>query len=85
MTNAETNEILKRVHLKLNDFSNAGSDVIQKIFTNLTVGEISKLCRTNHSFNTICKKEILWKNKIWNDYGMDEKNRKTWKETAKDE
>ncbi len=64
--------------------NNASSDVIQEIFTNLTIREISKLCRMNHYFNTICEKKSLWKNKVWNDHGVNEKSKETWKETAKD-
>ena len=79
------NEILERIHLHRSDLKNVGSEIVQKIFTNLGVKQISRLCRTSRSFNNICKKESLWKDKLWNEYGIDKKKRETWRETAKKE
>nr|QBK93080.1 MAG: F-box-like family protein [Pithovirus LCPAC403] len=64
-------------------FNDIGSEITQKIFENLTVVEISKLCHVNHSFNSICEKESLWKNKVQNDYEVGEKIKETWREEAK--
>ncbi len=78
-------EILERIHLQPSDLNNVGSEIINKIFTNLSVGQISRLCRMSRSFNNVCKRESLWKDKLWNDYEIDEKYGGTWRETAKEE
>ncbi len=84
MTIASIDEIMEKIQLKASDLDNATSTIIQKIFKNLTVEEISRLCRVSHSFNYSCKTESLWRHKILRDYGINEKiDRKSWRETAK--
>ena len=67
----------------IRDLSNLTSVLVEKIFSDLSVKEISKLCESNKKFNEICKSESLWKDKVWNDYGVDKKYGKTWRETAR--
>ncbi len=81
MTSAS--DILEQVELKTQDLNNLTPSVVQKIFSVLTVKEISLLCTTNRKFNTICKEESLWKKKVLNDYGIEKKYGVTWRETAK--
>ncbi len=78
------NEILNQLRLKKVDLNNLGSDAIQVIFKDLTVGEISRLCSVSLAFNNVCRKESLWKEKILRDYGLTQKTRRTWRETAKE-
>ena len=59
------------------------SEIICKIFLNLTVKEIFKLYRINSTFNNECTKELLWKFKVKMDYGIKKKYGKTWKATAR--
>ncbi len=66
----------KTINSEFNYLNRSCSDVIQKIFTNLTIGEISRLCRTSQSFNFVCGKELLWKNKLHDEYGVDEKTKR---------
>ena len=77
------NDILEQLELKTEDLNNLTPTLIQKIFSVLTVIEISLLCGTSKKFNTICKRESLWKNKILDSYGVRKKYGKTWRETAK--
>ena len=64
------------------NLSNLGSDVIIKYFDDISVKEVMKLCRVNKQFNTVCQKESMWKRKVKNDYGVETKYGRTWKETA---
>ena len=76
-------KILERIHLQPSNLRNATPQIIQKIFSNLSVGQISRLCQISHSFNSVCRGESLWKDKLWNDYGVEIKNKRTWREEAK--
>ncbi len=76
---AFVNEILQKLRLKRQDLTNLSSSQIQSIFEDLTVKEILSLCDVNEKF----KKESLWKDKVFNDYGVKEKFGDSWKETAK--
>ncbi len=63
--------------------NNLSFDLIQKIlWDSLTVKEISLICHTNNTINTICGKELLWKKKLSNDYGIEKKYGATWRITA---
>ena len=62
------------------NLSNLGSDVIVKYFDNISVKEIMKLCRVNKQFNIVCQRESMWKRKVKNDYGVETKYGRTWKE-----
>ncbi len=64
------------------NLSNLGSDVIVKYFDDISVKEVMKLCRVNRQFNIVCQKESMWKRKVKNDYGIETKYGRTWKETA---
>nr|QBK92801.1 MAG: uncharacterized protein LCPAC401_04390 [Pithovirus LCPAC401] len=66
----------------VSNLSNLGSDIIIKYFDDISVREVMKLCRVNKQFNIVCKKEGMWKRKVKNDYGIETKYEKTWKETA---
>ena len=77
------NEILGRIHLQPNNLKNATPQIVQKIFSNLSIGQISRLCQTSRSFNFVCREESLWKSKLWSDYGVEIKNTETWREEAK--
>ena len=57
-------------------------DVLQCIFSYLKVGQISQLCHISHAFDLVCKRESLWKNKVWSDYGDRTMYCETWRETA---
>nr|QBK94067.1 MAG: F-box-like family protein [Pithovirus LCPAC406] len=63
---------------------NISSDSLQKIFTYLDVGEISRKCSTNHLFNRVCRSEFLWKNTLSRDYSITEKGNETWRNKAKE-
>ena len=84
-------EILRRVQLKKQDLNEITPSLVQKIFANLSVGEISKLCPLSRKFNDICKKGALWEIKVWTDYGIEKKysqegiqdDSASWRETAK--
>ncbi len=78
------NEILKRIQLQSNDLNNTSPEIIQEIFGNLTIREISSICRTSSTFNDVCEKESLWKNKAWNDYRVNKNSEGTWRKTAKE-
>nr|QBK92982.1 MAG: F-box-like family protein [Pithovirus LCPAC403] len=71
------------LHSKFSDLNNIGSDTIHKILEYLTIGEISRSCKTNQVFNFVCRKELLWKNKLHDEYEVNEKNEETWRNTAK--
>ncbi len=76
-------EILNRLNLKIRDLNSLDSDMIQTIFKTQTVKEISILCSVNRTFNGVCQRELLWKEKVLRDYGMTRKTGKTWRETAR--
>ncbi len=59
------------------------SDLLQGILSNLKVNEIVQLCIVSSSFNLVCERESLWKDKLWSDYRMRGKQRDTWRETVK--
>ncbi len=80
MDNAD--EILERIELKNEDLNNLGSDLTHKIFSSFTVKEISLLCNVNVKFNTICRRESLWREKVLSDYGVKRKYGKSWRKTA---
>ena len=46
-------------NLRIKDLNSLNLDLIQKIFLNLTVIEITKLCRMNKAFNNVCKRKSL--------------------------
>nr|QBK92840.1 MAG: F-box-like family protein [Pithovirus LCPAC401] len=66
-------DILEQLELKAQDLNYLTPALIQKIFSVLTVKEISLICNINRKFNTICKRESLWKDKVLSDYGIEKK------------
>ena len=77
---ASVNEILKRVRLK----KDISSTEIEEILLNLNINEIASLCRTDKRFNTVCKRESFWRNKVTSQYGVDNPlPGKTWRDTAR--
>jgi len=76
----EIDRILERVRLNR---GNLTSTIVQEIFSNLTVKEISSLCITSRQFEAACKQESLWRNKVRTDYGISKIYGPTWRETAK--
>nr|QBK92603.1 MAG: F-box-like protein [Pithovirus LCPAC401] len=79
---ASVSEILSKLNLNKRDLSNISTSQLETIFKDLTVKEISKLCTINKRFNTLCKDESFWRNKVSDDYGIKKKYGDTWKETA---
>jgi len=76
------NDILEQLELKVQDLNYLTPALTQKIFSVLTVKEISLLCVTSRKFDTVCKQESLWKNKVLSDYSIEKKYGATWRETA---
>ncbi len=76
-------DILQKINMNKEDLRSLYPYEIQEIFLDLSVGEISRLCRVNKEFNSVCERESLWKNKIWMDYGLEEKFTSTWRKMAK--
>ncbi len=76
-------KILERINLTRRDLNDLNPDLIQEMFLNLSISEISLLCRVSRSFDAVCQRESLWQTKIWSDYGVDKKYGETWRETAK--
>nr|QBK93587.1 MAG: uncharacterized protein LCPAC404_02910 [Pithovirus LCPAC404] len=66
----------------ISNISNLGSDVIIKFFDDISVKEVMKLCRVNKQFNAGCWGDSMWKRKVENDYGVETKYGRTWKDTA---
>nr|QBK92852.1 MAG: uncharacterized protein LCPAC401_04900 [Pithovirus LCPAC401] len=64
------------------NISTLGSDIIIKFFDDISVKEVMRLCRINKQFNTVCQKDFMWRRKVKNDYGVETKYGKTWKDTA---
>ena len=52
-------EILQRIQLKKQDLNEITPSLVQKIFTNLSVGEISRLCSISRKFKKISGKEAM--------------------------
>ncbi len=80
---SSVDEILERLRLRRQDLNTLSSSQIRSIFEDLTVKEISILCGVNRKFNLICEDEKFWKDKVFNDYGIEKKYGETWRETAK--
>ncbi len=81
---SDVTAILRKLRLRRNDVNDLSSDEITHIFTNLTVKEISILCRISSKFNNVCRRESLWRLKILNDYGISEPLiGKTWRDSAR--
>ena len=64
------------------DIASLKSDDISKYFDDLSVKEVIKLCKINSQLSSVCKFDSMWERKVKNDYGIDKKYGKTWKETA---
>nr|QBK93701.1 MAG: F-box family protein [Pithovirus LCPAC406] len=79
---ASVNEILIRLNLSKRDLNNVSLSQLRTIFQDLTVKEISKLCVISKRFNSICKDESFWRNKVSDDYGIHKKYGNTWRQTA---
>ena len=75
-------EILARLNLNKRDLNNISLSQLRTIFQDLTVKEISLLCTVNRRFNTVCKDESFWRNKVSDDYGIHKKYGDTWRQTA---
>ncbi len=67
---ASVSEILARLNLNKRDLNNISLSQLKTIFKDFTVKEISKLCVVNKRFNTLCKDESFWRNKVFDDYGI---------------
>ena len=68
---------------RINNVSDLGPDIIEKFFDDISVQEVTKLCRVNRTFNRVCEKETMWKRKVMYDYGVTKKYLDSWKNTAK--
>ncbi len=69
--------------ININSMNKVVSDILQNIFTYLTIGKISKLSSTNVRFNLVTNRELMWKDMISIRYGVDKTYGSSWKETAK--
>ena len=58
------------------------SDLIQKIFTFLSIIKVPKICIISNRFNMVGNREALWRDKVLNNFGVNEKQAKTWRQTA---
>ena len=73
-------EILERLRLKRKDLNNLSTSQLKTIFLNLTIKEISSLCRVSRKFNRVCEDESFWKIKVADAYGIEKKYGSTWRE-----
>nr|QBK93883.1 MAG: F-box-like family protein [Pithovirus LCPAC406] len=80
---SSVNEILAKLNIRRKDLNNLSTTQLETIFSNLTSKEISLLCRVNRKFNTLCKYESYWKNRVRNRHGIRKMYGDTWRETAK--
>ncbi len=81
---SDVTAILRKLRLSRNDINNLSSDELDYIFTNLSIREITALCRISSKFNNICRRESLWRLKILHDYGISLPLRgKTWRDSAR--
>ena len=48
----------------------------------MKIKDILKACGINRAFNNVCKNEEMWKEKIWEEFGVNRKYGETWKKTA---
>ena len=79
---ASVSEILSRLNLSSRDLNNISLSQLKTIFRDLTVKEIATLCTVSKRFNTLCKNESFWRNKVFDDYGIEKKYGDTWRQTA---
>ncbi len=80
---SSVNEILVRLHLSRKDLNNLSTSQLKTIFLDLTVKEISLLCRVSRKFDRVCEDESFWKTKVADDYGIEKKYGSTWRATAR--
>ncbi len=78
---SSVDEILEKLHFRIQDLNVLPLSQLQDIFLNLDVKEILKLCEVNQKFNSVCD-ENFWRIKVLNNYGIEKKYGDTWKETA---
>nr|QBK92600.1 MAG: F-box-like protein [Pithovirus LCPAC401] len=79
---SSVNEILARLNFSNRDLNNISLSQLRTIFQDLTVKEIATLCAVSRRFNTLCKDESFWRNKVSDDYGIHKKYGSTWRQTA---
>ena len=71
----------KEIKMGVENLEKLPLDVLQTIFMNMSVKDISRNCRLSERFDTLCKRESLWKQKVFN-YGVTDKLETTWRQTA---
>nr|QBK94064.1 MAG: F-box-like family protein [Pithovirus LCPAC406] len=76
-------EILARLNLNVRNLDNLSTSQLETVFSDLKVKEISLLCRVSRKFNELCKDESFWRNRVFNNHGIDKKYGSTWRETAR--
>lgn len=76
------NEILTKLHFKIQDLNELPSSQLRNVFSNLSVKNILILCSVNQTFNTACNEESFWRLRVLDDYGIEKKYGDTWRETA---
>ncbi len=79
---SSVNEILEKLHFRVQDLNVLPSEQLRDILLILNVKEILKLCEVNQKFNSVCDEELFWRIKVLNDYGIKKRYGNTWKETA---
>nr|QBK93817.1 MAG: F-box-like family protein [Pithovirus LCPAC406] len=77
------NEIFVKLRLTRQDLNNLSTSQLRNIFLDLTVKEISLLCIVSKKFNAICEDESFWREKVLDNYGVENKYGSTWRITAK--
>ena len=80
---SSVNEILAKLNIRSKDLNNLSISQLETIFSDLTSKEISLLCGVSRKFNTLCKNESYWKNRVLNNHGIRKKYGDTWRETAR--
>ncbi len=80
---SSVNEIFAKLRLAEKDLDKLSTSQLETVFSDLTSKEISSLCRVNRKFNTLCKDESFWRNRVLNNHGIEKKYGDTWRETAK--
>ncbi len=82
MSSANVSEILAKLRLERQDLNRLSQSQLQQVFLDLTVKEISVLCRVSSKFNSLCKNDSFWRIKVLNDYGIEKMYGSTWRQTA---
>ena len=56
--------------------------LLEEIFMKMSIEEITRSCTVSRRFEEICEHEYLWRRKLLENYGVDERFMPTWRKTA---